>query len=173
MKLLKYFLFLVLCVTAGLAIYFFYPDTPLPKDTVIDKIVVLKSERKLKVYSKGKLIKTYRISLGLNPVGAKRVEGDMKTPEGIYYINGKNPKSSYYKNLGISYPNNADRKRAKALGKSTGGDIKIHGFKTGSEGPGRLHLLKDWTHGCIALMNEEVDELYDHTAVGTPIEIKP
>ena len=85
----------------------------MPKDTVIDKIIVLKSEKELQAWSKGKLIKTYKVSIGRNPVGDKEYEGDKKTPEGIYSINDKNPNSGYYKNLGISYPNNEDRRHAK------------------------------------------------------------
>src|SRR6478609_5373302 len=172
-KLLKYILLLILGLGLCLGIYIYYPEKKLDKNAVIDKILVLKSKRELRVYSKGKLLKTYAISLGLQPVGAKQIEGDMKTPEGEYIINDKNPHSDYHKNLGISYPNKNDVKRAKKLGKSTGGSIKIHGFRNGSDSPGKFHRWVDWTHGCIALTDEEVDELYAHTAVGTPIEIKP
>ena len=107
------------------------------------------------------------------PWGPNGVQGDKKTPEGTYRVDGKNPHSRYYKNLGVSYPNAQDRKNAAALGKSPGGDIKIHGL-----GPEFRHLGKeqwqyDWTLGCIAVTDEEVDELYDHTDVGAVIEILP
>lgn len=140
---------------------------------MIDKIVVEKGKRKLHAYSKGKLMKTYRISIGRNPKGDKEFEGDRKTPEGLYYINDKNPHSGYYKNLGISYPHKDDVDHAKVLGKKPGGLIKIHGLKNGRGWIGRLHLLKDWTFGCIALTNTEIDELYAAVKIGTPIEIRP
>ncbi|AFD09269.1 L,D-transpeptidase family protein [Solitalea canadensis] len=142
----------------------------IPEHVKIDRLLVLKSKRQLIAFSGNKRIKTYRICLGRNPIGAKEFEGDMKTPEGIYLIDGKNPNSRYYKNLGVSYPNNADRKRAKRLGKKTGGDIKIHGTGGDINTPDPLY---DWTWGCIAVTNKEIDELYKHVETGIPIEIKP
>lgn len=146
---------------------------PLPSDVRFDKIVVEKSERRLTAWSGGKMLREYRVALGPNAVGPKRVQGDKKTPEGVYRVDGKNPHSRYYKNLGVSYPNAQDRKNAAALGKSPGGDIKIHGL-----GPEFRHLGKDqwtydWTLGCIAVTDEEIDELYEHTDVGAVIEILP
>ena len=125
------------------------------------------------VYSKEKLLKTYSIAIGRKPIGAKQFEGDKKTPEGMYYINDKNPYSGWHKNLGISYPNAADRKRAKQLGKATGGDIKIHGLQNKRGFIGKFHRWNDWTLGCIAVTDDEVDELYRAVKIGTPIEIKP
>lgn len=139
----------------------------------IDSIVVLKSERRLQVYNNGHLLKTYKIALGEHPIGHKQYEGDRKTPEGLYFINGKNPNSTCHKNLGISYPNDTDRAAARKIGKSPGGDIKIHGLPNGQGYIGRMHSMKDWTYGCIAVTDEEVDEIYDHTAVGIPINILP
>lgn len=139
----------------------------------VDSIVVLKSERRLQLYNNGHLLKTYKIALGESPVGQKHFEGDMKTPEGLYYIYDKNPNSDYHKNLGISYPNAADRAFAAKNGKSPGGSVKIHGLKNGKGYIGAAHRLTDWTHGCIAITDEEVDEIYSHTAVGTPINILP
>jgi murein L,D-transpeptidase YafK len=139
----------------------------------VDSIVVLKSERRLQVYNNGYLLKTYKVALGESPVGQKHFEGDMKTPEGLYYIYDKNPNSDYHKNLGISYPNAADRAFATKNGKSPGGSVKIHGLKNGKGYIGAAHRLTDWTHGCIAITDEEVDEIYSHTAVGTPINILP
>jgi murein L,D-transpeptidase YafK len=137
----------------------------------IDRIVVYKSKRQLLAYSKGKLIKTYKIALGKNPRGAKHNQGDNKTPEGLYYINGKNSNSIAYKNLGISYPNKVDIERAKIIGKSTGGDIKIHGMINGYGIIGRFHFLSDWTNGCIAVTNREIDELFKYVKIGAEIEI--
>lgn len=118
-------------------------------------------------------MKTYTISLGGNPIGDKEYEGDKKTPEGIYYINDKNPNSGYHKNLGISYPNKKDIEQAKKLGKPVGGDIKIHGLKNRTGVIGKLHRWFDWTLGCIALTNNEMDELYYSVPIGTKIEILP
>lgn len=113
-------LYTVIISITGLAIYYFYPEKKLPENAQIDKILVYKSKRQLLVYSNGTLLKTYRISLGRNPVGAKEFQGDRKTPEGIYFINDKNPNSGYHKNLGISYPDQHDVEHAKTLGKPTG-----------------------------------------------------
>lgn len=143
----------------------------LPKNTEIDALVVYKSERKLLVFSKGKLIKTYKIALGKSSIGAKQFQGDNKTPEGVYFINGRNRHSIAYKNLGISYPNSNDISNSK--GKPTGGDIKIHGLMNNLWFIGNLHQLKDWTNGCIAVNNLEMDELFNAVRIGAKIEIKP
>lgn len=140
--------------------YYTYPEKELAAGVKVDRLIVLKSDRKLLAYSKGELLKTYQVSLGAEPSGDKDFEGDKKTPEGIYFVNDKNPNSDYYKNLGISYPNRADRLNAKQLGKSVGGDIKIHGLKNYVGFVGKFHRLYDWTQGCIAVTDEEVDENY-------------
>lgn len=155
-----------------LLIYNFLPQKPLPTDKKVDKLVVEKSKRQLLVFSKNELLKTYPISLGFGPVGHKEAEGDGRPPEGIYFINDKNPESGYYLNLGISYPNRQDTENAKKKGFSPGGDIKIHGLRNGLGFLGKLQRSYDWTHGCIALTNPEVKELFDHVPVGTEIEIK-
>lgn len=139
----------------------------------IDSIAIHKSERELLVFNHGSLVKTYAVSLGPSPEGDKEYEGDGKTPEGWYYINGKNPNSLYHKNLGVSYPNAEDIAHAAAIGKHTGGDIKIHGLPQGYEGYRRKFLAKDWTAGCIAVSNKEIDELYEAVKVGTPVLITP
>lgn len=146
-------------------------DSRIPKGTIIDSIVVIKHKRQMQVYSKRTLVKSYDIALGKQPKGHKQVQGDMRTPEGIYHINGRNPGSKYYKNLGISYPNNADREQARKLGKSPGGDVKIHGLPNGKAYIGALHRLHDWTHGCIAVTNYEMDELYNTVETGAVINI--
>ncbi|MBA9072554.1 murein L,D-transpeptidase YafK [Flavobacterium gossypii] len=127
----------------------------------------------MKVYSEGVLLKTYRISLGKNPVGHKQFEGDCKTPEGIYSIDGRNPNSTFHKNLGISYPNEKDLEKAKSLGKPAGGDIKIHGLRNGRGYISKFHRWRDWTAGCIAVTDVEIDELYDAVKIGAEIQIYP
>lgn len=127
----------------------------------------------MRVMQGNEVIKTYRISLGRNPVGHKEIEGDKKTPEGLYFINSKNPGSAYHKNLGLSYPNHADVASAKINGRDPGGEIKIHGIRNGIGFIGKFHTIFDWTAGCIAVTDEEIDELYDHVRIGTPIEILP
>jgi murein L,D-transpeptidase YafK len=154
-------------------IFYFKPFKPLDKSVSIDKVVITKHERRLDLISNNQIIKSYKISLGLVPKGHKEYEGDKKTPEGLYFINDKNPNSGYHKNLGISYPNEQDIKHAESIGKSPGGLIKIHGIKNGFAWIGRFHLLFDWTLGCIAVTNREIDELYENVEIGTPIEIRP
>lgn len=156
-----------------LAVYYFYPEKTLPANIQVDSIVVYKSRHTLLAFSKGQLVKTYKISLGSIPMGSKKFEGDKKTPEGVYFINAKNPNSGYHKNLGISYPDKRDMDNAKKIGKPTGGDVKIHGLRNGLGFLCKFQRWYDWTAGCIALTNQEVDELYTSTKIGTKIEIKP
>lgn len=155
------------------AAYYFYPEPKLPAGISIDKLVVYKSKRQLLAYSNGQLVKTYHVSLGGQPAGDKEFEGDEKTPEGIYFINDKNPNSGYHKNLGISYPNDNDLEYSKNLNKPAGGDIKIHGLRNYTGFIGKFHRWSDWTLGCIAVTNDEIDELYDAVKIGTPIDIRP
>ena len=173
MKLRKIIILLTISgIFTGLIIYYFFPYTPIPNGIAIDIIVVIKSQHSLLAYSKGELIKTYSVSLGKNPIGTKVYEGDFKTPEGIYTINDKNPSSNFHKSLGISYPNQLDLARTKQLAKAAGGDIKIHGLRNDQGYFGKFQRWKDWTSGCIALTNEEVDDLYKHTPLGIQIEIE-
>ena len=146
---------------------------PLPVATMIDRIVVEKSARKLAVFRDGKELKSYRVALGRNPVGAKEQEGDMKTPEGVYTIDYRNPQSDYHLALHVSYPSDEDTARAAERGVNAGFDIMIHGIANGSGWIGAFHRLHDWTAGCIALTDEEIEELYRVTPDGTPIEIRP
>lgn len=173
MRIKKISALVILLLLIVTILYYYYPEEKLPKEAQVDFILVSKSKRELMAYSKGELLKTYKISLGRNPIGDKEFEGDKKTPEGVYFINAKNAQSGYYKNLGISYPNNEDIAYSRKLGKSTGGDVKIHGIKNGIGFIGKFHRWYDWTAGCIALTNEEVDELYNSVNIGTKIEIKP
>jgi murein L,D-transpeptidase YafK len=145
----------------------------LPKKSRLDSLVAEKRHRLLTVYENGKPLKVYRFSLGDAPSGHKQFQGDEKTPEGLYYITDRNPNSICHKNLGISYPNARDRAFALAHGRSPGGDIKIHGLPNGQGHIGVGHLAYDWTNGCIAVTDEEVDELYEHVEIGSPILILP
>jgi len=140
-----------------------------------DQIVVKKGQRRLYLMRDGKPIRTYRISLGIEPVGHKERQGDNRTPEGRYHINWRNPNSQFYKALSISYPNQQDRLRAARYGWSPGGDIMIHGEpRRGGDGPLRdLVRAEDWTQGCIAVSNLAIDEIWRYTVDGTPIEILP
>ena len=130
-------------------------------------IMAFKEERKLVLLHNDEVLRTYDFELGFAPVGDKQVEGDGKTPEGRYYIDRKNPNSSFHLSIGISYPNNADRAQAAALGKSPGGDIFIHGT------PKKWRKTDDWTWGCLAVTDREMEEIYSMVNVGTPIEIYP
>lgn len=164
---------IILSGLVSLAIWYFYPGERLGDDAAIDRLLVLKSERKMVAFSGSKKLKTYRIALGGSPVGHKQFEGDQKTPEGMYTINERNPNSGYHKNLGVSYPNQKDIAFASAKGKPAGGDIKIHGLRNGRGWIGKFHRFKDWTLGCIAVTDAEIDELYRAVKDGAVIEIRP
>jgi tetratricopeptide (TPR) repeat protein len=138
-----------------------------------DKILIEKKARRLTLISKGKVLKTYKIALGGNPNGPKERQGDNKTPEGTYVIDSKNEDSPYHLSLHISYPNEKDKKRAKELGISPGGDIMIHGIKNGFSWVGDLQSEVDWTKGCIAVTDEEIEEINKLVPKGTIVEIRP
>ena len=138
-----------------------------------DKVLIEKKERRLTLFSRGEVIKTYKIALGSNPVGPKERQGDNKTPEGFYIIDSRNRNSGFYLSLHISYPNERDKRRAKELGVSPGGDIMIHGIKNGFSWVGASHSNSDWTNGCIAVTNEEMEELFKLVPNGTVVEIRP
>jgi murein L,D-transpeptidase YafK len=138
-----------------------------------DFVVVEKKNRTLKLYSGEKLIKEYRIALGGNPNGHKQEQGDRRTPEGDYVIDYRNPDSRFFRSLHISYPNERDRESARERGVSPGGDIFIHGLGPQFSFLGKFHYLRDWTDGCIAVTNEEIQEIWDLTPNGTRIRILP
>ncbi|WP_330441941.1 L,D-transpeptidase family protein [Flavobacterium sp. C4GT6] len=173
MKLHRMILLGMLSVPVVLGVYYFLPEKALPKGSVVDRLVVYKSKRKMLAYNGDTLLKTYTISLGKNPLGHKQFEGDNKTPEGVYSINERNPNSAYHKNLGVSYPNEVDRDFAAKQGKSPGGLIKIHGLRNDRGYIGKFHRWKDWTAGCIAVTNDEIDELYTAVKENAVIEILP
>ena len=145
----------------------------LPANAHADLILVNKSERTLILFSKGKSLKTYKVALGSEPIGPKTRHGDHKTPEGAYVLDYKNSHSQFYRSLHISYPNKQDRIRAQKLGVAPGGDIFVHGLPNGQGWVGSAHRLRDWTDGCIAVTNKEIDEIWRVVPDGTPIEIKP
>ena len=118
-------------------------------------------------------IKTYNISIGQNPIGHKQYQGDNRTPEGRYLINDRNPNSIYYLNLGISYPNATDRAAASKLGKSPGGDIKIHGYADQHGSTKLMHTKFAYTWGCIGVTNTDMKEIYQLVQMGAVIVINP
>jgi murein L,D-transpeptidase YafK len=138
-----------------------------------DKIVILKSAHSMTLLSGGKVLKTYKVALGAVPVGPKRVEGDHRTPEGDYVIDAKNPHSQFHLSLHISYPSAADRERARSLGARPGGAIMIHGLARPFAYLGPLHRQTDWTDGCIAVTNAEIEEIWKLVPMGTTVEIRP
>lgn len=138
-----------------------------------DQVIVFKKQRKLELIRQGKVTATYKVALGGEPVGPKARQGDHRTPEGTYILDRRNPHSQFYKSIHISYPSAADRARAAKLHVSAGGDVFIHGLPNGYGWIGKEHRLRDWTDGCIAVTNEEMDEIWRAVADGTPIEIKP
>lgn len=170
---MKWAALLVAAALAALLVWANAPERALPDGAIADRIVVEKSARRLTLYSHGMPLKSYRVSLGRQPIGAKQREGDQKTPEGVYAIDVKNAGSAFHRALHVSYPNARDRARAAAMGAAPGGDIMIHGLVNGLGFLGRMQRFRDWTAGCVALTNREVDELWRAVPVGTPVEIRP
>ena len=133
----------------------------------VTRVEVHKADRKMYLLHNAEVLKVYDVALGFTPVGPKQFERDGKTPEGSYRISHKNPRSNYYLSLGISYPDENDMAFAAAAGKPPGGDIFIHGY-TGNGG-----RRGDWTAGCIAVTNREMEDIYSMVRPGTPILITP
>ena len=134
----------------------------------ITQIQVFKAKRRMFLFAGDEVVRTYKIALGGNPVGKKHFEGDGRTPEGLYYISHHNPRSAYHLSLGVSYPNDDDRAFAEAHGRPVGGDIMIHGQAGKHRGRGR-----DWTAGCIAVTDDEIEEIFSMVQNGTPIFLFP
>lgn len=167
---------LVLIFTAVIILLLIHANWPIssvPDNLSIDKIIVEKQDRKLILLKNNHPLKTYSIALGKNPIGHKQKEGDNKTPEGIYVIDYKNNKSTFHRSIHISYPSHRDILEAESNGFNPGGMIMIHGIKNGLGFIGRLHRLFDWTAGCIAVTNPEIEQIWQLTPVGTTIEINP
>lgn len=141
----------------------------------VDRVVVKKSERKLELISHGKVVRKYRVALGNAPEGHKYREGDGRTPVGNYVLNWRNPDSNFYKAIHISYPNPQDRLNSQRLGYKPGGSIMLHGMPKyiQSKNVLREYANRDWTKGCIAVQNHEMDEIWHLVPDGTPIQILP
>jgi murein L,D-transpeptidase YafK len=138
-----------------------------------DFVLVKKSEAKLYLISAGKPIREYRIAMGPRPRGPKITAGDERTPEGEYILDRKNEKSAFYKSIRISYPNDFDRARAERLGVPTGGSIMIHGQPNDHPWPEDVAQTFNWTNGCIAVADWQMDEIWEAVDEGTPIKIQP
>lgn len=154
-------------------VFIFSPQDVLATPDKADKVVVLKSKRVLFLLKEGEIIKTYKIALGKDPVGHKTRLGDNKTPEGAYTLSSRKYSDKYHLTIFISYPNESDTERAKNLEVSPGGSIAIHGLPKGLASLNKLHRKMDWTSGCIAVTNDEIEEIWRLVEDGTLIEIKP
>ena len=146
---------------------------PLPRAVQADRIVVHKAARTLWLSWHGAPLKAYRVALGSDPLGPKQALGDQRTPEGLYHLSKRRKPSVFHAALEIDYPNADDRLRAKAARVSPGGGVEIHGLRDGFDWLGSAHAIFDWTDGCIAVTNAEIDELVRSVPDGTPIEIDP
>ena len=138
-----------------------------------DRVLVLKRERTLQLLRQGKMIRSYKVALGGDPIGPKTRQGDHKTPEGLYVLDSRTAHRQFYKSIHISYPSSREREAARQRGVSPGGDVFVHGLPNGYGWVGSSHRLKDWTDGCIAVTNGEMDDIWQAVADGTPIEIRP
>ena len=138
-----------------------------------DKILVIKNERRMELLRRGQVLKSYSVALGRNPVGSKTRVGDHRTPEGDYIIDWRNPQSKFHLSLHISYPNTTDIANARRAGAEPGGEIMIHGIQNGLGWLGRWHRFIDWTDGCVAVTDAEMDQVWKAVPDGTPIEIRP
>jgi murein L,D-transpeptidase YafK len=173
LKVLLIFLLALCLIAIGVAAAAHANFNPLPRDAAADRIVVEKSARRLILMRNGTVLKTYRVALGRAPTRAKECEGDQRTPEGIYTIDFHKPDSDYHLALHVSYPEQRDIDRAAAQGLSAGSDIMIHGLPNGRGWIGRFHRRNDWTAGCIAVADFEIEEIYCAVPDGTPIELRP
>jgi murein L,D-transpeptidase YafK len=159
--------------SANLALLALALAVPLQALPHADRIIVHKNARTMELTQAGQVIKSYKIALGGEPVGAKTKQGDHRTPEGVYVINGRNAHSQFHRSLHISYPNAGDKERARKLGVAPGGDIYIHGLPNGYGFIGSAHRARDWTNGCIAVTDQEIEEIWQLVDNGTPVEIRP
>jgi len=162
----------VAALAGGVVTWANRPDRPLPSDVTADRLELHKAARELVLVSHGVRVKTYRVALGRVSVGPKEREGDARTPEGRHVVDARNPRSHFYLALHVSYPDAADRARAEHRGVPPGGDVMIHGLRNGLGWLGRLHRLRDWTAGCIAVTDPEIEELWRAVPDGTPIDIE-
>jgi murein L,D-transpeptidase YafK len=168
-----FFGFLSLVILLILWRFYSFKPISISGDKTIDEIIVLKSRRELQLIENNSVLRTYKISLGSSPIGPKMRQGDGKTPEGKYHISGRNKSSKYHLSLRISYPNTDDILRAKRMGVNPGGDIMIHGLRNDFGWVGPFHRFFDWTQGCIAVTDSEIEEIYNLVANNTPVIIRP
>jgi murein L,D-transpeptidase YafK len=159
------FLFLILCLLGSKPSW--------ASGSAVDYVLVKKAEGKMYLLSDQKVLREYQVALGANPKGHKQQEGDQRTPEGKYALDFKKADSSFYRAIHISYPNTADRARARAAKVDPGGQIMIHGQKNGYGKYAQITQLFNWTDGCIAVTNQEMKEIWQMVEAGTPIEIVP
>ena len=138
-----------------------------------DSVVIEKKAHRLTLYHLGRAIRQYRVALGAEPERDKVSAGDRRTPTGLFYIESKNSNSEYHLALRIAFPDSAHRARAAALGVAPGGDIEIHGLTNGRGATGAFHRTADWTNGCVALTDQEIEEIWTTVPVGTPVDIRP
>ena len=146
---------------------------PAMAEAPVDAVRVFKSERRLELLAGGRVMRAYSVALGSDPVGHKQREGDGRTPEGRYRLDWRNPASAYHRSIHVSYPEERDVAAARARGEDPGGMIMIHGQRNGFGWAGGFIQSLDWTDGCIAVTNAEMDEIWELVADGTPIEIQP
>ncbi len=179
-RLARLFSALVLLALVGAAaLLWLRPPSPSPVDQPpeialsgpVDLILIEKSARRLTLVQNGQPVRVWPIALGFAPTGDKAREGDGRTPEGTFRINRRNDRSAFHLSLGLDYPQPDDIARATNAGHSPGGDIMIHGQPNAVPEP--LQVPGDWTAGCIALTNAQMREIWDHTPIGTPVEIRP
>lgn len=161
----------IFLVVGGIALFSGTDKNPLPPGTMADKVFIEKRDRRLTLLSNGKTLKVYKVALGRSPEGKKLEEGDKRTPEGMYIIDRRKERSSYHRALHISYPNSDDIAQAKARSVSPGGDIMIHGLPNGIGFVGKFHVKRDWTLGCIAVTNPEIEEIWRAVPDGAVVEI--
>ncbi|MBI3593698.1 MAG: L,D-transpeptidase family protein [Nitrospirae bacterium] len=158
---------------AGILVWANWPISPLPDGSVSNYLIITKSTRSLELYKDHTLLRSYHVSIGRHSVGPKQKEGDGRTPEGTYTIDYHKQASSFHKALHISYPSNSETAQALARGDKPGGLIMIHGMRNGLGFLGRLHTFLDWTDGCIAVTNHEIEEIWRVVPDGTPVNIRP
>lgn len=167
---------ILLILGLGLAVTLFCLQRewrPLPPDARADRILVEKAARRLTLFRGSAPLKTYRVALGQSPNGPKGREGDRRTPEGVYSIDHHKRDSAFHLALHVSYPNPGDIARAAQQGATPGGDIMIHGLRNGRGWIGALHRVRDWTSGCIAVTDAQIEEIWRAVPDGTLIEIRP
>lgn len=164
-------LLILLCLSLTATVH--ATATPMQEAPSVDKVLVVKSERRLHLISRGETLKSYRVSLGKQANGAKQREGDRRTPEGFYWIDWRKTSEKYQLSLHISYPNARDQAHARAQGVPPGGMIMIHGTPLDEEYPEWFFHTLDWTEGCIAMKNDDIREIWSLVKDGTLIEIRP